>query len=70
MGLDDGKSFSQLGTSCELLAVSMRDSPPDPAHCAEVEQGTQMTGKCPTPRSLCTDICLTLVVQILRKELT
>lgn len=35
MGLDDGKNFSQLGTSCELLAMSTRDSPPDPVHCAE-----------------------------------
>lgn len=70
MGLDDGKSFSQLGTCCELLAVSTRDSPQDPVHCSEVEQSTQMICKCPTPRSLCTGICLTLAVQILRNELT
>lgn len=70
MGLEDGKSFSQLGKSCELVAVSKRDSPPDPVHCAEVEQSMQMICKCPTPRSLCTSICLTLVAQILRNELT
>lgn len=40
MDLDNGKCFPRLGTSCGLVAVSNRDSPPDPVHHAEMEQST------------------------------
>lgn len=75
MGLGNGKSFPRLGMSGGLVAVSNRDSPPDPVRHAEMEQSTRtvpkMIYKCHTPpRSLCTSICLALVAvaQILRDE--